>query len=280
MSTSSRSKLPIVGVIVALVGVAAAAVLWFLASSQVADAAKSLAPAPVDCDTALDFEDAGTYLIYAETTGEVGELDGDCANDDQSYEGSDTNLDITMFDSDENEVGLRRDSDGPTYDAGGRKGVLLYRVEIEEPGEFTLRVQGDDAEVVARVGKNPNDGAGVLRMGAIGALIAGLLLGALLILLGRRAAVGARPRPAGSLAPALRRSAPVSAGSVRPARSTRSARWRLADTTARTARAGGTTRWRLGRSSAGTPGAATAAVEPAVSLSGRTGSGVRADASP
>jgi len=186
MSTSSRSKLPIYGVIVALVGVVGAAVLWFLASSQVADAAKSLAPAPVDCDTALDFEDAGTYLIYAETTGEVGELDGDCANDDQSYEGSDTNLDITMFDSDENEVGLRRDSDGPTYDAGGRKGVLLYRVEIEEPGEFTLRVQGDDAEVVARVGKNPNDGAGVLRMGAIGALIAGLLLGALLILLGRR----------------------------------------------------------------------------------------------
>ena len=175
MSTSSRSKLPIYGVIVALVGVVGAAVLWFLASSQVADAAKSLAPAPVDCDTALDFEDAGTYLIYAETSGEVGELDGDCANDDQSYEGADTNLDITMF-----------DSDGPTYDAGGRKGVLLYRVEIEEPGEFTLRVQGDDAEVVARVGKNPNDGAGVLRMGAIGALIAGLLLGALLILLGRR----------------------------------------------------------------------------------------------
>ena len=190
MSTSSRSKLPIFGVIVALVGVAAAAALWFLASSQVADAAKSLAPAPVDCDTALDFEDAGTYLIYAETTGEVGELDGDCANDDQSYEGSDTNLDITMFDSDENEVGLRRDSDGPSYDAGGRKGVLLYRVEIEEPGEFTLRVQGDDAEVVARVGKNPNDGAGVLRMGAIGALIAGLLLGALLILLGRRGGTG------------------------------------------------------------------------------------------
>lgn len=196
MSTSTRSKLPVLGVVVALVGIAAGVALWFLASSRLADAAKSLAPAPVDCDTALDFDEAGTYLIFAETQGEVGALDGDCANDGRSYEGSDTNLDITLFDDEEAEVSLQRDRD-TSYDAGGRAGESLYSVEIAEAGEYTLRVQGDDPDVVARVGKDPSEGVGLMRALAIVALTAGVLLGVLLVVLGRRRRGDAGTAPAG-----------------------------------------------------------------------------------
>ena len=184
MSATKRSKLTIVGVLVALAGIAAGVVLWFLASTRYEDAVGSLAPAPVGCDTTLEFDRAGTFFIYAETKGEVGSLDGDCTNDDQRYEGSDDNLDIVLFDRDDDEVDLTRNRD-VSYDAGGATGTSLYSVDIEDPGEYTLRVQGDDTEVVARVGGDPNDDVALLRGAAIAALVVGVVLGVLFFAVGR-----------------------------------------------------------------------------------------------
>ncbi|MEJ7723434.1 MAG: hypothetical protein WKF64_03945 [Ilumatobacteraceae bacterium] len=185
MSDPKRKTWTILGVMIALAGVVAGALLWFAASKKYDDAIDSLAPAPVGCDTTLQFDRAGTFFVFAETKGEVDNLDGDCANDEQAYDGSDESLDIVMFDENSNEVDLQRETD-LSYDNGTSRGNVLYSLEIEDEGDYTLRVQGDDDEVVARVGSDPNDGVGLLRIAAVAALVAGLVLGLLFILLGRR----------------------------------------------------------------------------------------------
>ncbi len=189
MSNQQRKTWTIVGVVIALAGVAAGVLLWLASSAKYDDAIDGLAPAPVGCDTTLEFDRTGTFYIFAETRGEVGELDGDCANDEQAYEGADDNLDIVMFDESSNEIDLQRETD-LSYDNGDSQGEVLYSVEIEDEGDYTLRVQGDDDDVVARVGADPDDGVGLLRIAAIAALAAGLVLGLLFILLGRRRSPG------------------------------------------------------------------------------------------
>lgn len=187
MSDRKRSTWTILGIVIALAGIAAGVLLWFVAEGRYDDAIGSLAPAPVGCETTLEFDRTGTFYIFAETKGEVDDLDGDCANEQQTYEGSDGDLEIVMFDEDKEEVALERESD-LSYDNGSSQGEVLYSVDIDEEGDYELRVEGDDDEVVARVGADPNDGVGLLRATAVAALVAGLVLGLLFILLGRRRA--------------------------------------------------------------------------------------------
>lgn len=183
--TRRRPGLIVTGVVLLAAGAAGAIALWLAADKRFDDAIEKLAPAPVGCDTTLDFDKAGTFFIFAETMGEVGEVDGDCENDEQSYNGENTDLDLVMFDRDEAEMDLDRDR-SVDYDNGSSEGVSLYTVEIPQRGEYVLRVEGADSEVVARVGPDPNDGVGILRTGALISGVAGLVLGLLLIVLGAR----------------------------------------------------------------------------------------------
>ena len=86
-------------------------------------------PAPVGCDTTLEFDDDGTYYVFAETKGEVGDVDGDCENDEQRYDGEDTDLDVVMFDDDDEDLDLDREDD-VSYDNGESVGTSLYTVDI------------------------------------------------------------------------------------------------------------------------------------------------------
>lgn len=186
-----RRPLIVVGTIVMVVGVVAAGLLWFAAGERLQSAVDSLAPAPVGCDTTLQFDQTGIYYVYAETSGAVGNLDGDCENDDREYRDGGTDLDIALFDGGD-EVDLDESGD-ITYDAGSSEGRSLYAIDISDTGDYVLRVEGSDDDVVARVGGDPNGGVGALRAGAVASVIVGLLAGALFLLLGMRRQDAPRP---------------------------------------------------------------------------------------
>ena len=60
--------------------------LWWFAGHRYDEAVADLAPAPIGCDTTLVFDRTGTYTLFVETKGEVGEIDGDCDADDRTYD--------------------------------------------------------------------------------------------------------------------------------------------------------------------------------------------------
>lgn len=196
---SSRAGLLAIGVVAAIAGLAAGVLLIFIApGSKLDDAVGSLAPAPVGCETSLEFDSSGTFYVFVEISGDVGDL-GDCENDDRSYayDGPEPALDVTLVDGEGDDVRLS-DDDSVRYDRGGQVGQSLGTVRITSPGEYQLRVAGtgDDLdELMVRVGSDPNVSTSSLTIGGIAALIVGLGLGVTLIALGLR---GGRTLPAGA----------------------------------------------------------------------------------
>jgi hypothetical protein len=170
------------GLLSILVGVVLAAV----AGRRYDDAVTDLAPAPVGCETSLEFDGAGTYTFFLETKGQVGELEGDCAATDREYEYEGEALprvSLTLVDADGQEVDLDR-VDGPSYDRAGREGTAVRRASIDGPGTYVLSVDADEPDVMVRVGKDPEQGVlplraggGVLILGGMVAVVLGLVLG-------------------------------------------------------------------------------------------------------
>lgn len=161
-------------------------ILWIVAGSRYDDAVGDLAPAPVGCETSLDFDDGGTYTFFVETKGRIGEIDGDCASTDREYEyGGDAlpRVSLTLVDPDGEEVDLDRVSE-PTYARAGREGTAVRQADIPAPGTYVLVVDANDPDVVVRVGKDPGRGVAPLRAGGavlallgLAAIVAGLILG-------------------------------------------------------------------------------------------------------
>jgi hypothetical protein len=154
-------------------------VLWVLSTKRYDDAVADLAPAPVGCETTLLFDRTGTYTFYVETSGEVGEIDGDCNGDDRTYEfdGDDEpRVQLTLVDDRGDEVDLDRAS-GPSYERGGSSGAGVRTADIEDTGAYVLRVDSEEDEVMVRVGRDPSSGVVPMRVGAVALLVAGLVLG-------------------------------------------------------------------------------------------------------
>ena len=197
-----RPALIAVGALLATIGVVAGLVMIVAAGSNYDDGVQNLARAPIGCTTELEFGDAGTFTIYVETVGTVGELRGDCPNADQTYNygaGDLPDVDLILVNDDGDEIDLDRDS-SKEYDAAGAVGRSIASVDIENTGEYVLTVTSDDDDFAIAVGKSPKDVAD--STGATGMLIiiVGLVLGVALVLLGlRRTAkpAGATVMPAG-----------------------------------------------------------------------------------
>jgi hypothetical protein len=188
------------GIVLLIGGVGAGAALFVTSGSTYEDAVKGLQRAPVGCDTEFDFTGTGTFIIYTETKGTIGDLRGDCENTGASYDhGSGRiSVDLSMTNSDGDDVSLTRAS-GASYDKGGFVGSEVREVTIDTPGTYTLSVVSDDSDFAIAVGRNPKDDFDSMQAIAIGAAIAGLVIGGLLIILGlRRKAAPAGPS---SLAP-------------------------------------------------------------------------------
>jgi hypothetical protein len=186
--TARRNRAQIFGLLAFVLALAGAVVLWLLAGKRYDDAVADLAPAPVGCETTLVFDQTGTYTFFVETSGSVGEIDGDCATDAQDYDfdGAETpRVELTLVDDDGDEVDLDRAS-GPSYDRGGSSGAGIRTADIETAGEYLLRVSSEADDVLVRVGRDPSNGVVAIRVGAGLLLALGVVLGIVGLVLGRR----------------------------------------------------------------------------------------------
>jgi hypothetical protein len=182
------------GIVVLVAGVVAAIAMWFGAGRRYDDAVGKLAPAPIGCNTTLVFDKTGTYTFFVETHGQIGRIEGDCQSDARTYEVDGVpRVTLTLVDDDGDNVDLDRTS-GPTYDRDGKQGTGVRSVDIDRTGTYVLSATADDdTEAVIRVGRDPAAGVAALRVGAVIALVVGVVGGVLLLVL--------RPRPSRVLAP-------------------------------------------------------------------------------
>ncbi len=191
MTTSAkRSGLLGAGIVVLIVGVLTAIGLWYSAGQRQTDAVRGLARAPIGCDTTLDFESTGDFLIFVETAGTLGDdVAGDCAagGDFEWTEAALPPVTLALTSPDGNDVALGSQS-GVTYDVDNSAGQSVRTFTIDEPGDYVLRVESPDGEAgfAMAVGRDPSDGVSAMRLGALLAGVAGLALGGVLLLVARR----------------------------------------------------------------------------------------------
>lgn len=181
--TQRRPLLRVLAVIAIVAGVVGGAGIWLAADQRLDDAVAGMARAPVGCDTVLDFDTGGTYLLFVETKGELDEVRGDCDVDtDIEWDDDELpSLTLTLSGPDGGDVQLDAD-DGVEYDTGTSAGTSIQSVDIEVPGDHTLRVESDDSGFVISVGRDPNDGVLLLRLLAVGVALVGVVTGVVLLL--------------------------------------------------------------------------------------------------
>jgi hypothetical protein len=183
-----RAGLIGVGALLIAAGAVSGVVMLMASSSNYDEGVENLARAPIGCTTSLEFDEAGTYTIYVETTGQVGELRGDCPNSDDDYAYDDDDLpdvEIVLVDDRGDEVDLD-DDESKDYDAGGYVGRSVASVEIEEAGDFEITATSDEDEIAVAIGRNPKESAGSTRTMGILALALGVAIGGFCIVLGTR----------------------------------------------------------------------------------------------
>jgi hypothetical protein len=174
--TGRRGWMVALGSLLLVVLLATAAALWIAAGDRRADNVAGFARAPVGCDTTLDFESTGTFVLYVETSGE---LDDDLAGACDAQQRYDRDADdipqveLVLRDADGDEVELR-DTGEVGYDVDGFVGSAVHEVQIDTPGDHVLTVapSGGDAFAIA-VGRTPDQGVALLRWGAVAAAIGG-----------------------------------------------------------------------------------------------------------
>ncbi len=187
------------GVLLLVAGIGAAAAAFVLSSSRLEDGVKQLARAPVGCTTTLEFDKAGTFNVFVETKGKLTDpLKGDCAAKDEYDRGDDDAPDVTLTLKDGNDDEITIDeASGPTYDAAGFVGSAIGKVTIEEAGTYRLKVDSSSDDFAIALGKDPDGDASSLQTIGLIAGGAAALIGLVLLLLGMRR----RPAPAAAVVP-------------------------------------------------------------------------------
>ena len=212
MTTSSKQSVMFgTGLAVLIVGLLTAVGLWYAADQRQSNAVRNLARAPSGCETTLDFAAVGDFTMYAETAGRFDEpIAGDCAADGAYDVPVDSlpAISLKMTSPTGNEIVLN-DTSGSTYDVDGFLGESIRTFSVETPGDHILRVDvsGDpDVRLVMAVGKEPSDGVGMMRLGAVLAALAGLVLGGTMTIASRRPlkpAAAVPPEPWATVMPAM-----------------------------------------------------------------------------
>jgi hypothetical protein len=187
VESSRRRSLLALGAVVIVVGIIGAVAMWMIAGQRRSNAIDDFARAPVGCDTTLDFAESGTYFLFAETRGEIGEIRGDCdvvGEYDAVEVGPDASFQIVDPDGESLDLDL---SDELSYDEGGFVGEAVLEFEVSEPGDHVVRVQSENDELfVAAIGRDPSDGVAALRVAAAIIAATALVLGGLALLFGSR----------------------------------------------------------------------------------------------
>lgn len=190
-----RGWMVVAGIVVLVALLGAAVALWIASGERRADNVAAFARAPVGCDTTLDFEATGTFILYVETSGEFDQLAGECDADVRYDRDPDDvpELTLTLLDPNGDTVDIA-DADSDAYDVDGFVGSATRSVQIEVPGDHVLTVAptaGDPFAVA--IGRSPDQGVALLRWGAAVAAITGLVVGGLLLVLGSRRPPAAPP---------------------------------------------------------------------------------------
>jgi hypothetical protein len=169
------------GLLLVLAGLAGGTVLYVLSVQRPDQAIDGFARAPIGCTTTLEFTETGTFYVFQERGTAVPVPEGGCQ---------------PIADASQTFGFELRGPDGPvplgaegtlSYDTDDFSGVSAARVQIDTPGQYEIVVVGDDAGVVAAIGRDPHDGVSELRQLAIMVAAVGVILGAvLLVLSGRR----------------------------------------------------------------------------------------------
>jgi hypothetical protein len=176
------------GIGVGVLGIVAAVVLLALSASAQEKTVQRFARAPVGCTTTLEFEKQATFIIYVETRGSLGSVAGDCSAGGISYDRGDDDLprvSLTLLDGNDQETPMSA-TDTPSYSVDAFAGQAVQRVQIDSAGTYRLTVTSDDTDFAIAVGGEPDADANAMTLAGIGAAIAGVLLGGVLILLGLR----------------------------------------------------------------------------------------------
>lgn len=185
---SRRSGLLWLGIVALVAGLIGGGVLLASSASMEDDAARDLARAPVNCTTTLHVDAPATFVVFIETTGRLTDLDGGCVDEPRQYTHSASRLptvDLTLTNGDDEELDLDRRTD-VSYDFGGYRGTSVREVTIDQAGDYQLTVLSSADDVAITVGKDPNGAGDSTRTLGLVVLIAGVALGAVLIVLGLR----------------------------------------------------------------------------------------------
>jgi hypothetical protein len=192
-----RRALAIGGAVIALVGVVTAVVLWLVADRRHEGTIEEFARAPAGCDTTLAFESDGRYILYLETSGVVEQTTGDCAVSGafDRLAGAPPAFEVAVVGANGDAVALGGQTE-ISYDIDGFAGSSVGSVQIDTAGEYVIRVASADDDFVVAVGPDPDGGAAVLRLVAISALVAGLVVGGTGLVLAASRGRELRPAPA------------------------------------------------------------------------------------
>jgi hypothetical protein len=191
-ATRRSGRLIATGAVVLVVLLVAAGALWLAGGQRRADNVASFARAPVGCDTTLDFERGGTFVLFVETTGRIDELGGRCEAALDYDRDPDAGLGVVLAPGlsltgpDDVSVGIV-DAPGDDYDVDGFVGTATWTVDIDTPGDHVLRIAsvGGDPFAIA-VGRSVEEGVALLRWAAVAAAIGALVIGGGLLVAGSR----------------------------------------------------------------------------------------------
>lgn len=182
----ARKGMVLTGVAVGIAGVVVGGGLAVAAVLIEGQTVEGFARAPVGCTTTLEFDTADTFTLFVETEGRVADLGGDCATSGTDYSRTDATppqVELTLVDRDDASVPLGAANDF-AYDTADFVGTSFATVDIAAAGTYRLTVTSDDTDFAIAVGRDPGaDSAIYLAAGlTIGGL--GVLIGAVLMVLG------------------------------------------------------------------------------------------------
>jgi hypothetical protein len=179
----------ILGLILILGGVLGGGALVAKSMSNYKTAVKNLARGPVGCTTTLVFDKPGSYTIYIETKGKVGDLGGDCQANGASYQHAGSTppkVSLSLVSAKTGkELDLQRGTSA-SYNAAGFVGTGYRTVKIDESGNYRLNVESNESDFAAAIGKTPKDDSDLLKTIGGAVALGGLVLGLMFLLLGLR----------------------------------------------------------------------------------------------
>lgn len=176
--STGRGAVAALGFFLLFAGIVGGVVLYVVSQQRPGQAVDGFARAPVGCTTTLEFSEIGDFYVFeevgpAESVGGCQPVADPSAAFSVAFEGDLAPTRVVPDDS-------------VSYDVDGFDGRSIERITIDEPGRYTVAVQGDDLTVLAAIGRDPAEDVDDLRRNALVVALIGVVLGLLLLVVSGR----------------------------------------------------------------------------------------------